>query len=190
MWPLQFITTQSEGREKVAGGRETFAKSSTALANLDLCHLPETEVRDEATTEEKDRKDNTAVSSCCSFKWVPPANSAGVIIQLLACTQAKPGRLVHLHKPFTKTTAHATTHRMEPAHKNTTFAIHFRHDGFNGETSLSLPVWCLSSVVSSNLKSKLAGTDRLEWSCPAKNYNAIIQICLTQGDKYNNINTS
>lgn len=126
------------------GENETFAKSSTAPANLGFCHLPETEVRDGATAEEKDRKDNTAVSSCCSFKWVPPANSAGVIIQLLGCTQAKPVRLKHLHKPSTKTTAHATTHTAWTQYTQTQPLQHIlgmythphktrRADGFNGE---------------------------------------------------------
>lgn len=65
--------------------------------------------RDRATVEKKERKDNMAFSTCCSFKWVLPASRARAIIQLPACTQAKPARLVHLHKRLPRR-VHMQTH--------------------------------------------------------------------------------
>lgn len=105
MTSLQSITTQSEGRDKVSGGKRHLPNLPQLLPiwATAISHSRERPTEREAEIEQQwrrktEKNNNMAFSTCCSFKWVLPASRAGAIIQLPACTQAKPARLVHLHK--------------------------------------------------------------------------------------------
>ena len=82
--------------------------------------------RDRATVEQKE-KDNIAFSTCCSFKWVLPASRARAIIQLPACTQAKPARLVHLHKCQPRRCTCKHTQLGPSAHRHNLCNTYLRH---------------------------------------------------------------
>lgn len=87
-----------------------------------------------------------AFSTCCCFKCILPASRAGAIIQLLACNQVKPSRLVHLHKRQPRG-AHMQKHTRLGAH---------RHNFYENEMDLSafLEVnsvcWCCAGLPPSN----------------------------------------
>lgn len=127
-----------------------------------------TEPESEIGTSGGEREDKMAFSTCCSFKWVPPTSRAGAIIQLPACTQAKPARLVHLHKRQPRRVHMQThTHRGESTHTSTNFATHLPYtqagsaDGFKrgftttGRALFEVPV-CTGNGDKSDLSPSVA----------------------------------